>query len=225
MNMHAFVLIIPFRRNSLRERLRKSWKFGVFLAMTSGVLFTGNNCLIQYFKVNPLELLLVRSTFQVDIFQYHLILFIFTKTKSFEEIVLILIPLFFKAIILGCLTKILPPSRSYPSPQSTKIRVKFWIALQAVLGALRLYLSFSCLQYLPLGDALTIIFTEPLFTVVLSFILLKASIGFTKIILCIGLLTGMTLSIQPPFLFGPKSNNNTSDLIQGKILFIIYSFI
>ena len=141
-----------------------------------------------------------------------------------NKIMLILIPLFFKAIILGCLTKILPPSRSYPSPQSTKIRVKFWIALQAVLGALRLYLSFSCLQYLPLGDALTIIFTEPLFTVVLSFILLKASIGFTKIILCIGLLTGMTLSIQPPFLFGPKSNNNTSDLIQGKILFIIYSY-
>merc|ERR1711993_185689 len=170
------------RRNSLRERLRKSWKFGVFLAMTSGVLFTGNNCLIQYFKVNPLELLLVRSTFQ--------------------------------AIILGSLTKILPPSRSYPIPQSTNIRVKFWIALQAVLGALRLYLSFSCLQYLPLGDALTIIFTEPLFTVVLSFILIKASIGFTKIILCIGLLTGMTLSIQPPFLFGPKSENNSSDQMQ-----------
>merc|ERR1712141_232228 len=170
------------RRYSLRERLQKSWKFGVFLAMTSGVLFTGNNCLIQYFKVDPLELLLVRSTFQ--------------------------------AIILGSLTKILPPTRTYPIPQSTNIRVKFWIALQAVLGALRLYLSFSCLQYLPLGDALTIIFTEPLFTVVLSFILIKASIGFTKIILCIGLLTGMTLSIQPPFLFGPKSNNNTSDLIQ-----------
>ena len=34
--------------------------------MTSGVLFTGNNCLIQYFKVDPLELLLVRSTFQVN---------------------------------------------------------------------------------------------------------------------------------------------------------------
>ena len=106
MNIHAFVLIIPFRRNSLRERLRKSWKFGVFLAMTSGVLFTGNNCLIQYFKVNPLELLLVRSTFQVDIFQYHLILFIFTKTKSYEEIVLILIPFFlFQGNYLGLLNK------------------------------------------------------------------------------------------------------------------------
>merc|ERR1712141_584887 len=170
------------RRNSLRERLRKSWKFGVFLAMTSGVLFTGNNCLIQYFKVDPLELLLVRSTFQ--------------------------------AIILGSLTKILPPTRTYPSPSSTNIKVKFWIALQAVLGALRLYLSFSCLQYLPLGDALTIIFTEPLFTIVLSFILLKSSIGFIKIILGIGLLAGMTLSIQPPFLFGPKSKNNSSDLMQ-----------
>ena len=117
---------------------------------------------------------------------------------------------------MGSLTKILPPTRSYPIPSSsTNIKVKFWIALQAVLGALRLYLSFSCLQYLPLGDALTIIFTEPLFTIVLSFILLKSSIGFIKIILGIGLLAGMTLSIQPPFLFGPKSKNNSSDLMQG----------
>ena len=137
----------------------------------------------------------------------------------FDKNILIM-RLFFKAIILGSLTKILPPTRSYPSPSSTNIRVKFWIVLQALLGALRLYLSFSCLQYLPLGDALTIIFTEPLFTVVLSFILLKASIGFMQIILCIGLLAGMTLSIQPPFLFGFKGKNNSSDLMQGKKFFL-----
>ena len=54
-----------FRRNTLQEQLRKSWKLGLFLALASGVLFTGNNCMIQYFQVDPLEILLVRSLFQV----------------------------------------------------------------------------------------------------------------------------------------------------------------
>ena len=54
-----------YRRNTLQEQLRKSWKLGLFLALASGVLFTGNNCMIQYFQVDPLEILLVRSLFQV----------------------------------------------------------------------------------------------------------------------------------------------------------------
>ena len=61
---------------------------------------------------------------------------------------------------------------------------------------------------MPLGDALTIIFTEPLFTVILSFILLRISIGFIKLMLCFGLLAGMMLSVQPPFIFGSKSEDN-----------------
>ena len=97
------------------------------------------------------------------------------------------------------------------SPNRTSnISVKFWIAFQALFGALRLYFNFACLQYLPLGDALTIIFTEPLFTVILSFLLLKTSIGFIKFILCIGLLTGMMLSIQPPFIFNANNGTNNS---------------
>ena len=35
-----------------------------------------------------------------------------------------------------------------------------WIFFQAILGALKLYLTFACLQFLPLGDAITIMFIE-----------------------------------------------------------------
>ena len=78
-----------------------------------------------------------------------------------------------------------------------------WIFFQAILGALKLYLTFACLQFLPLGDAITIMFIEPLFTVILSFMFLNVSVGFIKILLCFGLLAGMAMSVQPPFLFGP----------------------
>ena len=77
-----------------------------------------------------------------------------------------------------------------------------WIFFQAILGALKLYLTFACLQFLPLGDAITIMFIEPLFTVILSFMFLNVSVGFIKILLCFGLLAGMAMSVQPPFLFG-----------------------
>ena len=55
------------RRESLTVQLRKSWRLGLFLALLSGVLFTGNNFLIQYFHVEPFEILLVRSLFQVKV--------------------------------------------------------------------------------------------------------------------------------------------------------------
>ena len=60
---------------------------------------------------------------------------------------------------------------------------------------------FRCLAFLPIGDALTIIFTEPLFTVLLSLIFLRVKIGVWKAALCVGLAAGMILCVQPPFIF------------------------
>ena len=58
-----------------------------------------------------------------------------------------------------------------------------------------------CLAFLPIGDALTIIFTEPLFTVLLSLLFLRVRIGVWKAALCAGLAAGMILCVQPPFIF------------------------
>ena len=57
------------------------------------------------------------------------------------------------------------------------------------------------LVFLPLGDALTIIFTTPLFTVILSFVFFRIRIGLWKAGLCAVLFAGMILNIQPPFIF------------------------
>ena len=59
-------------------------------------------------------------------------------------------------------------------------------------------------MFLPLGDALTIIFTEPLFTVILSLIFLRVRIGVWKAALCLGLAAGMILCVQPPFIFSQR---------------------
>ena len=59
-------------------------------------------------------------------------------------------------------------------------------------------------------DAITIMFTEPLFTVVLSFVFSIISIGLVKMLLCCGLLIGMILTVQPPIIFGDKTTNNST---------------
>lgn len=54
---------------------------------------------------------------------------------------------------------------------------------------------------MPIGDALTIVFTEPLWTLILSKVILKIKIGLWKIGFGLLLISGMVLCIQPPFLF------------------------
>ena len=90
---------------------------------------------------------------------------------------------------------------------STPWRLKIWIFLQAVLSAIRLYLSYALLAFIPLGDAVTILFVEPLFTLVFSFLFLRVSASIWKILLCFGLLLGMILTVQPTLVFGKVQVN------------------
>ena len=82
-----------------------AWKFGIVLVSLSGILHTANNFLIQFFEVDALELLLVRSAAQ--------------------------------AVVLGLIAAT-ADSNLLPSTLTTKI----YVALQAMLAGIRLYLNF-----------------------------------------------------------------------------------
>ena len=73
--------------------------------------------------------------------------------------------------------------------------------MQGLFGGARILFQFACVQYMPIGDALTIVFTEPLWTLILSKLLLKVRIGAWKVAFGLLLIAGMVLCIQPPFLF------------------------
>ena len=83
-----------------------AWKFGLVLVSLSGILHTANNFLIQFFEVDALELLLVRSAAQ--------------------------------AVVLGLIAATATDSNLLPSTLATKI----YVALQALLAGIRLYLNF-----------------------------------------------------------------------------------
>jgi len=106
-------------------------------------------------------------------------------------------------ILIGIIT-----TRTPLLPHSTKDRVL--VILQGLLSGGRVFLQFSCLAFMPLGDALTLVFTEPLWTIILSKIVLKIDIGWWKTIFGVFLISGMVLCIQPPFIFPQEDNNGTT---------------
>ena len=75
------------------------------------------------------------------------------------------------------------------------------MVLQGLFTGLRILFTFSSVLYMPLGDALTIVFTEPLWTILLSRIILSIKISAWKILFGCLLVCGMVLCVQPPLLF------------------------
>jgi len=83
---------------------------------------------------------------------------------------------------------------------STCLEICF-VLLQGVLSGIRVGLTFVSLQFIPIGDALTIIMTEPIWTLILSKMFLKTPIGIWKLGFSCSLLVGVILCAQPPFMF------------------------
>ena len=128
---------------------------------------------------------------------------------------------------MGLVATASPYSRRTCETQNTiPWKLKVWVCLQAVLSAVRLYVSYAMLAYLPLGDAVTIMFVEPLFTLVFSFLFLRLSASLWRILLCFGLLLGMVFTVQPPFVFGrlqvKKIWTNILYQIAISIFFVIF---
>ena len=107
-----------------------------------------------------------------------------------------------QSVILGLTSvSLMEWSSPYEAIEPTPKLVKLFVVLQGLVGAVRLYLNFSCLAFLPLGDALTIIFTEPLFTMIFSCIAFRYKVGICQVSLAFGLLAGMIMCVQPPIFF------------------------
>jgi len=138
---------------------------GLVLATISGVLFTVNNFLFQYFDLNLTDMFLARSGLQTAMLG---LILLFTGCSNFLA----------------------------RSPLDW-----FLVTAQSITSAARVGLTFACLELLPIGDALTIIFSEPLWTIVLSKIFLRTRVGLLKMIFSLFLITGVVLCTQPPVIF------------------------
>merc|ERR1719431_2135824 len=84
----------------------------------------------------------------------------------------------------------------------------FLVTAQSITSGARVGLTFACLELLPIGDALTIIFSESLWTLVLSKMFLRTRVGWWKIIFSLFLITGVVLCTQPPVIFSSNTHHH-----------------
>ena len=136
----------------------------------------------------------------------------FVKLLEMDAAEVLLVRSALKTVVLGLLLS--APGAPCLLPSTWSDCIYTW--LQGICSGVRLLLQLACLHYLPLGDALTLIFTEPLWTVVASKLVLGTRIGPWKFCFALILLTGMFLCIQPPFMFGVRPEaGSQNDIING----------
>ncbi len=128
---------------------------------------------------------------------------LFIQMLEVEPLEMLLVRSIVQCLVLGIV------AADHPTPREKRTwSAVVFVGLQALFGGFRLLLTFACLTYLPLGDALTLMFSEPLFTVVLSTVLLRTG-GLTlpKLGFCVSLVIGMLFCVQPPLLFGSDKSS------------------
>jgi drug/metabolite transporter (DMT)-like permease len=89
-------------------------------------------------------------------------------------------------------------------------KINGFIFLQAICSGTILLFTYIALLYMPFGDAMTIVFTSPIFAMILSKIFLNEPCSMYKTFSLISLTLGVMLVLQPPFIFG--QSNRTTDI-------------
>jgi len=154
--------------------VRKKWAaLGAVLALSSSLVFTFYGLLIKQFKLDFVDTLFVRSVTQTTL------ALIFVKIKG-------------KNLLL-----------KFPEDTTCREKTKRYMILigASILTGMNIMCSFLGVLYLDLGDAMTIIYTGPIFTMIFSFLFLRIRQGLWKISFAGLLMVGVILVIRPPFLF------------------------
>jgi len=156
---------------------RKKWLpiLGGILALTSSLVYTFYGILIKKFQLDFVDTLFIRSMLQTPL------TIIFVKMRG-------------KKLFLEF---------SEDATRGEKV-LKYMVLIGAgILAGMNMMCSYLGVLYIPLGDALTIIYTGPIFTMLFSFLFLRIRQGLWKISCACCLMVGVILVVRPPFLF-PK---------------------
>jgi len=84
-------------------------------------------------------------------------------------------------------------------PSTTYQRVM--LCLIGLFGSLTMFTSFACVKFMPVADAITLMFTTPLFTMILAALFLRQRLSVLKVLSASILMAGIVLVAKPSFLF------------------------
>ncbi|XP_059489830.1 solute carrier family 35 member G1-like [Neocloeon triangulifer] len=85
--------------------------------------------------------------------------------------------------------------------------MRVYMFLQGIVGGLTLVTFFFATRELPLGDATTVMYSSPIFVVLMSSVFLKEACGFFRTFVIFLLMTGVILVLQPQIFFQEDAEN------------------
>lgn len=187
-----------------KQRVEGANWFGIFLAFLSGGFFTLSSAGVKALKnVDPMELLVLRSLLQIAA----MLPIAISKGEN------ILGPKGQRGLLQLQVRRMLP----VPTSKTSSLFVQYLLRTalmssrlssnifssyaQGIVGGSTLVLLFFTFRRLPLGDATTIIFSSPVFVLIMSFLFLREPCGFFRTLIVCLLLTGVILISKPPFIF------------------------
>ena len=156
---------------------------GLCLVIASNLIYVANNYIVSWAELSAPEVGFVRGCFQVTIFAS-------LVYKNRKEV---------KATDWG---------------KSGKMALL--LLLCSMYGFMDSTMGFSCLSAIPLmpiGDLIVISFSSPVFSVFLDRIFLKRPLSALLILLCVFVIVGDVLVVQPPFIF--RANATDGGHING----------
>ena len=91
--------------------------------------------------------------------------------------------------------------------EGRKIKFLFARASLTVFYTMSLFYSF---RYMPIGDARTITSTNPIFTAIFAWCVLKEPFGLFEVSMLASTVTGMVFVLHPPAIFGEEGDASTA---------------
>lgn len=175
MNQHERSPLLPsFTTDFLEQHHQKSLKFiGGLLTIVCSIGFSGNSYLVKRWEIDAIDFLLVRSV--VSLITFGLWTY-FKKEKYFLN------------------------RADYSSNFDYYFDV-FVLILQACCSEAVITLSVFAVREISISDALTFIWSQPLFVMLLSAALYAEHIRLYKLSVMIILVTGIVFVVQPESLF------------------------
>jgi len=172
---------------------RRTKLCGALLVLLTNCCYISNSYLVKWIHLGPGEVSLVRGILQIIVFSS-----IIVKHKLKSE-------------HLQVNTK--DDSSEENSMKKENKGVFGTYLLLCVYGLLTSTSSFSvitAIPFLPIGDLIVLCFISPVFSVIWSSLIIKKPLTLLSIVLCIFIVCGDMLVVQPSFLFGNDDNNNTT---------------
>jgi len=94
----------------------------------------------------------------------------------------------------------------------TQVSHRIMTLAVGIMGTMCTFGCFACVLFMPVGDATTLMFTNPLFTIIFAAVFLRQRLTFIKVLSGTVLMAGIVLVTKPPCLFGSGDLPTTEDL-------------